>query len=358
MDRLDRSLRILDQDPRIERLAARLLPGAARGEAILDVVVLEAEPRQLGLFFDNHETPSVGAYAGRIALSHANALGFGDAIGLELTKTEGLTRLRGSYALPLHPNGPRLLVDGNATLAELVDGAFDDLDIETTNASLGIGLGQTVFHGVDDRVDLSLVFELRRSRTELLGRGFSFGDDGTQSGRAEVRVLRAAADWTHRDTPDGVFVSWLGQARGTYRLPRSGVELRLRGDLQLADRPLLSLEQYSVGGPGSVRGVRRNLLVRDQGFAAALDVFVPLWRSADERPIVAFVPFLDVGRAWQRDRPTSGKRTISGAGAGLAWSPHPQLEFEVEFAKAIRETDDSGDLQDDGVYLRAVGWAF
>lgn len=384
MDRLDRSLRILDQDPRIERLAARLLPGAARGEAILEVVVLEAEPRQLGLFFDNHETPSVGAYAGRIAVSHANALGFGDAIGLELTKTEGLTRLRGSYALPLHPNGPRLLVDGNATLAELVDGAFDDLDIETTNASLGIGLGQTVFQGIDDRVDLSLVFELRRSRTELLGRGFSFGDDGTESGRAEVRVLRAAADWTHRgersalslrsmtsfgldvlgathhagDTPDGVFVSWLGQARGTYRLPRSGVELRLRGDLQLADRPLLSLEQYSVGGPGSVRGVRRNLLVRDQGFAAALDVFVPLWRSADERPIVAFVPFLDVGRAWQRDRPTSGKRTISGAGAGLAWSPHPQLEFEVEFAKAIRETDDSGDLQDDGVYLRAVGWAF
>lgn len=384
MDRLDRALRILDQDPRIERLAARLLPGGSRGEAILEVVILESEPRQLGLFFDNHETPSVGAYAGRVALSHANALGFGDSIGLELTKSEGLTRLRGSYALPLHPSGTQLLVDGNATLAELVDGDFDELDIETTNASLGLGLAQIVYQGIDDRLDLSLVFELRRSRTELLGRGFSFGDDGTESGRAEVSVLRAAADWIHRgersvlslrsmtsfgldvlgathhagDAPDGVFVSWLGQARGTYRLPASGVELRLRGDLQLADRPLLSLEQYSVGGPGSVRGVRRNLLVRDQGFAAALDVFIPLWRSVDERPIVALVPFADVGRAWQRDRPTQGKRTISGAGAGLVWSPHPQLELEVEWAKAIRETDDSGDLQDDGVYLRAVGWAF
>lgn len=384
MARLDRALRILDQDPNIARIAARLLPGEARAEAILEVVVLESEPRQLGLFFDNHETPSVGAYAGRVALSHANALGFGDSVGLELTKTEGLTRLRGAYAIPLHPSGTRLLLDGNATLAELVDGDFDALDIETTNASLGIGLGQTVFHGIDDRVDLSLAFELRRSRTELLGRGFSFGEDGTERGRAEVRVLRAAAEWTHRgehsafslrsmasfgldvlgathhsgDAPDGVFFSWLGQARGTWRLPDSGVELRLRGDLQLADRPLLSLEQFSIGGPGSVRGVRRNLLVRDQGFAAALDVFVPLWRAADARPIVAFVPFIDVGRAWQRDRPTPGKRTISGAGAGIAFSPHPQLEFELEWAKAIRETDDSGDLQDDGVYLRAVGWAF
>jgi hemolysin activation/secretion protein len=384
MDRLERGLRLLDQDPRIERLAARLLPGAERGEAILDIVILEVDPRQLGLMFDNHETPSVGAYAGRAALSHANVLGFGDPVALELTKTEGLTRLRGGYELPLHPRGPRLLLDGNVTLAELVDGDFDALDIETTNATFGVGLAQAVFQGVDDRVDVYLVFEKRRSKTELLGRGFSFGEDGTQNGRAEVTVLRTAAEWTHRgdssalsvrsmlsfgldalgatnhsgETPDGVFVSWLGQARGTYRLPESGVELRLRGDLQLSDRPLLSLEQFSVGGPESVRGVRRNLLVRDQGFAAALDVFVPLLRSADARPILAVVPFIDVGRAWQRDRPTQGKRTISGAGAGISWFPHPQLEFEVEWAQAFREVDDSGDLQDDGVYLRAVGWAF
>jgi hemolysin activation/secretion protein len=155
-----------------------------------------------------------------------------------------------------------------------------------------------------------------------------------------------------------MFFAWLGQLRGVYRHPSTGAELRLRGDLQLADRSLLPLEQFSVGGPGSVRGYRRNQLVRDQGFAAALDLRIPVWRTADARPLVTLGPFIDVGRAWNRDRVTPGIRTLSSIGAALEWTPIPSLAFELEWAYGLRDVDRTSDLQDESVYFKAVWWAF
>ena len=199
-----------------------------------------------------------------------------------------------------------------------------------------------------------------------------------------ISLVRAMADWTHRgvasaftarsmfsfgtdwwnptvqsgDVPDAIFFSWYGQVRGVYRFAKTGIELRLRGDIQLADRPLLSLEQFAIGGAGSVRGYRRNELVRDQGLASALDVYVPVWRAEDARALLAVTPFVDLGYAWNQDRGTPGIHTLSGVGAGIEWTPLPQLTFGLEWAHGLRNTGSSGDLQDESVYLRAVWRAF
>lgn len=380
---VERAIRILDQDPRIERINARLRPGTSRGEAILEVAILEREPRQLELGYDNLESPAVGAHAGRLRAGTTNAFGFGDSFATALTRTEGLTRVSAYYELPLGAFGTRLVLDGGYGEAELVDDTLRRLEVGSTDATVSIGLAQTLWHTPSDRVDVSLAFERRRSKTTILGRGQSFVP-GPQNGRSEVSAWRAAAEWTHRgidtvfalrslasfgtdwlnpttqpgDTPDGVFVSWYAQARGVHRFPRSGIELALRADLQLSDRPLLSLEQFSLGGPESVRGYRRNQLVRDQGVAAAIELRVPLWRAADARPILELTPFYDLGYAWNHGRPTPPTRTLSGVGAGLAWHPWPWLDLEVEYAHGFRNLGDSSDLQDESVYLRAVWRAF
>lgn len=385
IDELENQLRILNQDPRIDQIAARLLPGPSRHEAILEVSIRESDPRRLKFQADNHESPSGGAFAGRLGIGHANAFGLGDEFRLDVSRTEGLTRLSGRYALPLSfarlPTS-HLFFEGSLGIAELVENSLRRLEIETESSGLMLGYGQTLYESARDRVDVSIGFERRRSKTSLLGRGFSFGE-GPENGRTEISVIRATGEWTHRgrssvfafrslfnfgvdlfsptvrrgEQPDSVFFSWLGQVRGTYRFPTSGIELRLRGDLQLADRPLLSLEQFSVGGAGSVRGYRRNQLVRDQGFSAALDVQIPLWRSGDGRTLFSAGPFADVGRSWNRDRVTPGIRTLSSLGAGFEWSPLENLNFDLEYAYPIRDAGTSGDLQDESVYFRAVWWA-
>ena len=380
---IEEQIRLLDQDPRIAQINARLRPGGQREEAVLEVAVRENDPKNLRLIFDNYESPSIGAYAGLIGTGHDNVFGFGDRFDLEVTRTEGLTRVRSDYEIPVHASGTRLFVEGSFGLAELVDNQFRELDVSSTDLSLGVGIGQTLWHTVNDRVDIAVGFERRRSKTEIEGDGFSFVP-GPQSGRSEISVVRATSEWTHRgiasalsirslfsigtdwlnpttqhgDTPDGIFFSWYGQARGVYRFQDSGVELRLRVDVQLTDRPLLSLEQFALGGPGSVRGYRRNQYVRDQGAAAALDIRVPVWRAADARTIVALTPFTDLGYAWDQDRGDSNIGRLSSVGLGIEWRPIAQLEFGLEWAYGFRDVDRTGDLQDKSVYLRAIWRVF
>lgn len=381
---LEEQMRLLNQDPRIERISARLRPGATRSEAILEILVEERNPRQLELRVDNHEPRSAGAFAARIGVGHQNVVGLGDRFRLDVMRTEGATRLTADYALPVHASGTRLLFGGSLGLAELVNNPFRSLEIESRSYSASLGLGQTLYRSARNALDASLVFERRSSRTSLLGRGFSF-TAGPENGRSEISVFRGISEWTHRRdasilafrstfsfgskllnptrqrssrAPDGLFFSWLGQLRGVYREPATGTEFRLRGDLQLSDRSLLPLEQFSIGGPGSVRGYRRNQLVRDQGFSAALDVRIPIWRTADARPLLTFGPFVDVGRAWNRDRVTPGIRTLSSLGAGLEWAPLEDLIFEMEYAYGIRDVERTGDLQDQSIYFKAIWRAF
>ena len=81
------------------------------------------------------------------------------------------------------------------------------------------------------------------------------------------------------DPPDGVFFSWVGQLRFLYRFEASGVELGLRGDLQLTDRPILPLEQFAIGGPGSVRDRRGPGPVHEIGGSSR---FVDGWTGIGE----------------------------------------------------------------------------
>ncbi len=395
---LESALRVLSQDPRIARLDARLEPGPVAGTSILRVMVEEADPASLVFAFDNYETPSVGSYAGHADVAHANPLGLGDFLGSHLTVTEGLYRVDGSYAIPVHPSGTELTFDLRYSDAEILDDAVKALDITNESLSYSFGVRQTLYRTPRDWLDAGLAFDRRWSRSKLDGDPYSFVE-GTENGRSELSVLRADGSWTRRgrssaltlrtifswgldalgstiqhgsavvredpitgdlefspgDPPDGVFFSWVGQLRYLYRFEATGIEVGLRGDLQLSDRPLLPLEQFAIGGPGSVRGYRTNQLAADEGFASGVDVRLPLWRTDTGRSLVSLVPFYEIGRIWNHERSTQGKRTLSSLGAGIELEPHPDITFQLDWAGAFRDSHLGHELQDHGVTFR-VTW--
>ncbi|MFO0688864.1 MAG: ShlB/FhaC/HecB family hemolysin secretion/activation protein [Myxococcota bacterium] len=393
---LEAALRVLSQDPRIARLDARLEPGSRPGTSNLLVAIEEADPASLLFAFDNHQSPSVGAYAGSADVAHANPLGLGDRLGAEVMVSEGLYRVAGSYSLPLHPSGTELLVDARYTHAEILDPLLDDLDVGNQSLSYSFGLNQTLYRTPTDWIEAGLSFDLRESRSTIFGdEPFSFSA-GSDFGRSELRILRTNTAWTHRmrssaltlrsiasfgldvldatmhrgrvttpggvvevrsgDVPEARFASWVGQLRYFHRFDRSGIEVDLRGDAQLADGPLLSLEQFVIGGPGSVRGYRTNQLVGDEGFSSGVEVRLPLLRTVTGRRVLSLAPFAEVGRvSWKGDHASPGKRTLSSLGTGLEWSPRADLSLRVDWAGALRDTGQHGDLQDHGVTFR-VTW--
>jgi hemolysin activation/secretion protein len=342
-------------------------------------MIEEELPYTLEFGFDNYETPTVGAYGGSLHAADRNLLGRGDRLGSDLSVTEGLVRVGGLYELPINSFGTSVFAEARYSHAELTENPFNKLDVKNNSYTFSLGVTQTVIHTPRDKVDLTLRAERRWSRSELLGRSFSFSD-GSQNGRSEIFVLRAISEWSRREAstvmsarstfswgldllsptvnsgsaPDGIFFSWLGQARFLHRFDPTGIEISFRGDIQLSDRPLLPLEQFTIGGAGNVRGYRKNQIVHDQGLIGSVDLRFPLWRTDTGRTILSIAPFADLGRTWNRDRVTHGKRTLSSLGAGLRYRPVPDWTFEVEWGGALRNTDTSGDLQDDGVIFRTT----
>jgi len=88
--------------------------------------------------------------------------------------------------------------------------------------------------------------------------------------------------------------------------------LLVRGIMQLADRALVPIEQFSLGGLESVRGYRQDLLLSDNGALPSLEVRLPVLASQLECSYSC--PFGDVGTTWNSGR---SARTLT---PGVCWS--------------------------------------
>jgi hemolysin activation/secretion protein len=363
-------------------VAARLEPSEERGRSELDVKVHEAPPWRVELELSNYEVPSIGAYRTRIDAAHLNVLGFGDTAAATLSLTEGLYEVEAGYEFPVNALGTTLGVFTDQSWSEVVESPFDDLDIESRSWTAGLSLSHPLLDAPSQRLELFGTAELRYSKSFLVGSGFSFSE-GQEDGESKISVLRFGQEWSvtgrrrvfvarslvswgtsafdattngDDDVPDGRFVAWLAQLQYAQRLTWLDTLLIARVDGQLADDPLLGLEQLGVGGATSVRGYRENTLVRDQGAVGSLELRFPALRRGDGRPLLEVGPFVDAGYASNRDRATRGPKTLVGAGLAARLALTQGTLLELTWAESLKDVPapQDHDLQDSGLYFRFV----
>jgi hemolysin activation/secretion protein len=377
---LQDQLQILLQGPFIKRINAELVPGDQPGQARLDAHVVEGPGGKLSMTVDNDLSPSLGD--ARVVLNgqRFSPTGRGDILSGGLEYAQGYTKLSADYGIPLNAHDTTLDVLAEWTRADVVEDPLSVLDIQSRASTLGLRLSQPVLHTTRQQLNLSLGLDLRSSQTKILGTGFAFTPGVEPDGHSQVSVLRFIQDYVDRDrsqvvaarstlswgldafgatnegdnVPNGKFVAWLGQFQYARRLGKSDSQILFRFDGQLSSRPLLPLEQFSVGGLSSVRGYRRNQLVRDQGFDSALELRVPVLRRPDGTPLLQLAPFADMGGAWYKGRNTEAPQTIRSAGLGLHYDPDPRVHAEVYWAHAYDDkhlVNPSETLQDRGWHL-------
>lgn len=374
---LERELQRLQEDPRIERVDAALLPGERPGEAKLRVRVDEESPFFAELATDNHESPSIGAYRGQLDLAHRSLTGNGDELRATLSGSAGLLDYEVGYEIPATRWDTTLGAWYRSGESDVIEEPFDAVDIASESRTIGLVLRQPIALARESQLELTLFAEYRESETFLLGEPFPFSP-GTDDGRSTVAVLRFRQDYVYRDLaqvvalrsqfsfgtkalgaihnssslPDGQFVAWLAQLQWVRRI--GNLELLARSDLQLASSPLLSLEQFSVGGYASVRGYRESQLVRDDGVLASLELRVPLWSSHASR--LQLAPFVDVGHAWSASGGGPEARTLVSTGVGVRVEFGRHLRGELYWAEALKDVAQPADkdLQDSGVHFQLV----
>ncbi len=380
---LQQQLQLLQQDPLVERINARLLPGVRRGDAQLALKLTEARPYQFGVRFANDRSPSIGGEHGQIYATTRNLSGWGDSLGVRTGLTSGSTDLSAFYTLPLNGPRTRLNIRAQREAAEVIEEPFDALDIESEQKTFGIGVEHTIIREPRRFFAMGLRLDLRRTETTLLGRPFSFSE-GARDGVSKVSAVRVSQDWSHRsanrvlasrstfsfgidafgttanDTrPDGQFIGWLGQFQMAQRLPWRGAQQLFRTYVQLTDSPLLTMEKFSIGGPKTVRGYRKSQLVRDNAFVASLELQVPVARlpipdsGVAGDGLVQFAVFADYGNGWNTDRTTPNPRWIGSLGVGVLWDPAPNLHAELYWGNQLQEVvNPTNDLQNTGIHFK------
>lgn len=385
VNELQAALRNLQQNRLIKKINAQLKPAEELGRAELEVSVTEAQSKALTISVDNYRSPSVGAEEITFAYTDANLIGFGDALSLSASKSEGLSDFGFNYRMPLTANDTSLTVFYSFSDSEVIEEPFDQLDIESESNNYGFTLAMPVYKEGGSSLDLSFGTTLKDSDSFLLGEPFSFSA-GAIEGESKTTSLEIGANFVHREAaevyalsfsvrkgidafdsnisddnniPDSDFLAFLGQgqyARLFTQLP--GSQIIFQTAFQKSLDPLLSLEKFSVGGHGSVRGYRENQLVRDNGLTASVEFrYAPFINDSGLDPYnFQIAPFLDWGRAWDEDIPSQDDESVSvySAGIGFLWQPMPALNMELYWGEALEDdvkSDKGDDLQDDGIHF-------
>jgi hemolysin activation/secretion protein len=374
-------LQLFQQDPRIRQVHAELHPGERPGDAVLEARFEEEVPYRARLEANNYESPSIGSNQVQLGLGHDNPLGFGDRLSTQVSFTEGYQDYFASYEVPVTRWDTTLGASYEYSSSEVIEDPFDAINIESRSQTVALRLRQPLLRDLNTTLDASLSAEWRESKTFLLDEPFSF-TEGPDDGVGRETVIRLGLDWVYRDlaqvvaarslmstgvdaldatvnegsVPDGQFFVWLGQFQYLRRTPLWDTQVLFRTDVQLSTSALLSLEQFAVGGHGTVRGYRENYLVRDNGLVSSLELRIPLLADAAGRSFLQLAPFADIGRSWNTNRGEVWPKTLYSAGVGLRWQITQNLEGQVYWADALKDVPapDDHDLQDSGVQFRLV----
>jgi len=376
---LQRGLQLLQQNPRISSIHAELSPDITPGDGVLKVRVAEERPFSLLVEGSNDYSPSIGSYGANVHLSHNNISGRGDILSavFGLTFETALVEGEVSYSVPLSAKDTLLRLNFRKDDTLVIEEPFRNLDIISRNTTFAVTVSHPFYRTAYHELVVGLTGEYRKSRTFLLQRPYSFAD-GAVDGEASESVLRFFQEWTsrsqeqvlalrstfsagidafgatvHDSGPDGRFLTWVGQIQWIRRLGDKGLQAFFRTDMQLTGDRLLSIEKFSIGGMDSVRGYRKNVMVRDNGIASSIEMRVPLVRTEKRDDILQLIPFFDYGRSWNIGGQNQGVENIAAAGAGLRWVIKDNIVLQVFWGAALKEVPVSHkDLQDKGIHFR------
>ena len=154
---------------------------------------------------------------------------------------------------------------------------------------------------------------------------------------------------------DSQFFSWQGQAQWARQLGPDTL-LLINTNTQLTVDPLLSLEQFSLGGAGSVRGYRQDQLLTDNGVFASAELRVPILRIPEEESLLQLTPFIDYGYGWNSGRRGNpDPNQLVSVGLGLLWQTSDRFTARLDWGIPLTDVQSNQrTLQDAGILFSIV----
>lgn len=344
-DRLLEALRLLQRDPRIKTISALINPGSAPNTRVLDVRIVATPSLNAEITLNNQANPLTGSLSRGIQVNQTNLLGFGDDINMAYANTDGANTISAAYTIPVNARNGTLQLNYNRLNAKIIRQPFAQADIRSASNFYDLTFRQPVLQRATERnieeLAVGVTASRSDSRTSILGAPFPLSPGSDDQGRTRISAIRVFQEWTQRNdrailvarsqfniginalnstinrtAPDSRFLAWRGQVQWLRTL-NPKLDLLLRSDVQLSDRALVPTEQFSVGGPGTVRGYAQNTLLADNGILGSAELNIHLLRSGSSG--VQLIPFVDIGKVWNTQQTSPNDSALAAVGMGIQW---------------------------------------
>ncbi|MGB8702534.1 MAG: ShlB/FhaC/HecB family hemolysin secretion/activation protein [Thermosynechococcaceae cyanobacterium] len=385
VDRLVEALQLLQLDPLFKDISAELANGSQPGTSLLTVQAPLAKTFRAEAIIDNAQSPSVGSFRRGIHLSEANLGGQGDRLDVSYFNTDGSHAVAATYTYPINALNGTLSLSVQPQWNKIVEKPSDSLKIRGKSRDFSLTYRQPIVQTPSQEFALGLTLTRKDSQNFLFGRPFPISPDADNRGRTRLSILRFSQDYLQRSAsqvfsarsqfslglnlfdatinrkpPDGRFLTWLGQAQWVRQFAPD-TSLLVSADVQWANRPLTALEQFSIGGPETVRGYRQNLLLANSGAIATAEARLPILRLRSINGLLQVVPFIDVGHSFDGLKKEERiPQTLASVGLGLRLQigSFATMRFDYGFPLIpIRKGGDS--LQEQGFnFSLVVGQSF
>ena len=404
-NRLEEGLAILNRDPNFSKVRATIVaPEApsnsnsgetpqtnAEAKPSIKIDVEERKQFQVLSSFDNESPLALGSERYGLGASVSNATGFGDRLALAYygTTTGGLNQYDFSYSIPVNPQDGLLTLRVAPTNYRITQPEFASLGIRGTNTLYELTFRQPIVRSRLDEFAVSLGYAYQSGQTFIFNDfNTPFGIGPDLDGSTRTGVLKFSQDYTVRDVtnsawafrsqfnlgtglgafnvssnkidnanaPTSYFFNWNGQIQRLQSLGRD-VFLIASLDSQLSNDPLLSSQQFVIGGAQSVRGFRQNLRVGDNGVRFSLENrWIVIRDEIDESPKLQFAPFIDLGGVWNNPRNPNALPTqnfIAAGGLAAIFEPLKGLTMRVDYSiPFLQLSDKTNNLQDKSLYFK------
>jgi hemolysin activation/secretion protein len=383
---LEDQLRLLRVDPLLASLEASLRASDKVGQSVLAVRVTEAPNWGGFVGIDNYSPESVGGQRSRAEMYYRHLAGNGETRigGWDRSFVGGSDVFRVTYRQPVNARNGTVQLQTTIDRNEITLPPFDALDIAGETESYEISFRQPVIRSPRRELGLSVAYRYQNGQTFVGGVGSQLGTTtgAEPNGTTRVGVVKFGQDFVRRDPkgawalqsqfsfgtdfpfdgttnsgdiPDTHFFSWLGQAQRVQRINDRNL-LILQADLQLATAPLLSSQQFVLGGGQSVRGYSQNLRSGDNGFRFSAENRFTVGRNDLGRTVLQLAPFFDTGVVWKNENnpnPVADGTFLAGAGLGILWQPTPKLDIRFDWGVPIVSVNDDvkDEFQDHGLYF-------
>lgn len=328
------------------RVMAVLVPGTTTGTTDVVVRLEERLPFHIGYFMHNAGTKLTGRVRQGLVVGHNNLTGHDDQLVLrtEFSNRSDFFGVMANYLMPIGAGGDTLGLDVSHADIEL-GRHFRQNRVIGKATALGLTWAHPLWQAAQWELEWVTGVNWNRVRSR---------ETGIERGKDDLRVLRVGPNLLEQDALGRSIVTTevdIGFDRllgGSHKLDSAssraqtggqfthvnlaagrlqhlwrGLELLLRGTVQLTDRRLPPSEAIRLGGEDTVRGYPEGEILGDYGYVGTAEVRLPV-RLPVGKPESKFelVGFADGGAAFLR-KPVGGEeehKRLIGVGCGFRWS--------------------------------------